>query len=352
MKKTIIILFALYTAFSCAAQTFRMSQLKGCKWVSYELENETNTIWFTDSAYYDESFYPTLNKTVTSKMAFYLSNTIEKVFDESKVGTNTSGKYLIVKKGNAEYGYNLVVCEIMGVSGTTLSIKYNIYSAKPTIGGVKFVQNFTKVQSMASTAQGQIFSVNADGSIAVKPEFIESIDNFPKNNTTPYVLKFSKTVNAMQHAALNDNYIVRELRYNGYTDADPGDFNVIEISYGKDTLFTLKYDDGWVNMSEDWGAYTSSFCGIEDLGNNTFAAIFIGATLANEPPYLAIIALKDGKASLVFNKRIVIVNINTASDGSKTFDLQENFSEPIDENTFTNPHKHTLTIKDGNIYFK
>ena len=352
MKKTIIILFALYTAFSCAAQTFRMSQLKGCKWVSYELENETNTIWFTDSAYYDESFYPTLNKTVTSKMAFYLSNTIEKVFDESKVGTNTSGKYLIVKKGNAEYGYNLVVCEIMGVSGTTLSIKYNIYSAKPTIGGVKFVQNFTKVQSMASTAQGQIFSVNADGSIAVKPEFIESIDNFPKNETTPYVLKFSKTVNAMQHAALNDNYIVRGLKYNGYTDADPGDFNVIEISYGKDTLFTLKYDDGWENMSKDWGAYTSSFCGIEDLGNNTFAAIFIGATLANEPPYLTIIALKDGKASLVFNKRIVIVNINTASDGSKTFDLQENFSEPIDENTFTNPQKHTLTIKDGNIYFK
>ena len=352
MKKTIIILFALYTAFSCAAQTFRMSQLKGCKWVSYELEDETNTVWFTDSAYYDQSFYPTLNKTTTLKLPFYLSNTIEKVFDESKVGTNTSGKYMIVKEGNAKHGYNLVVFEIMGISSTNLSIKYGIYTAKTKIGGGKFVQNFTKVQSMASMAQGQIFSVNADGSIAVKPEFIESIDNFPKNNATPYVLKFSKTVNAMQHATLNDNYIVRGLRYNGYTDADPGDFNVIEISYGKDTLFTLKYDDGWVNMSEDWGAYTSSFCGIEDLGNNTFAAIFIGATLANEPPYLAIIALKDGKASLVFNKRIVIVNINTASDGSKTFDLQENFSEPIDENTFTNPQKHTLTIKDGNIYFK
>lgn len=62
MKKTIIILFALYTAFSCAAQTFRMSQLKGCKWVTYDREKETNTIWFTDSTYYDESFYPTLNK--------------------------------------------------------------------------------------------------------------------------------------------------------------------------------------------------------------------------------------------------------------------------------------------------
>ena len=93
MKKTIILLFALHTAFSCAAQTFRMSQLKGCKWVSYELDGKVNTVWFTDSAYFDENFYTSLNKTATSKMPFYLSNTIEKVFDESKVGTNTSGKY-------------------------------------------------------------------------------------------------------------------------------------------------------------------------------------------------------------------------------------------------------------------
>ena len=121
MKKTIILLFALHTAFSCAAQTFRMSQLKGCKWVSYELDGKVNTVWFTDSAYFDENFYTSLNKTATSKMPFYLSNTIEKVFDESKVGTNTSGKYLIVQSGNAKHGYNLVVCEIMGVSGTTLS---------------------------------------------------------------------------------------------------------------------------------------------------------------------------------------------------------------------------------------
>ncbi len=157
MKKTIILLFAMCIALGCAAQTFTMSQLKGCKWVSYELDREVNTIWFTDSAYYDESFYTTLNKTATSKMPFYLSNTIEKVFDESKVGTNTSGKYLIVKSGNAKHGYNLVVCEIMGISSTTLSIKYNVYSAKRTIGGVKFVQNFKKVadKEQGSSARKQ-----------------------------------------------------------------------------------------------------------------------------------------------------------------------------------------------------
>ena len=48
MKKTIILLFAMCIAFSCAAQTFTITQLKGCKWVTYDREKETNTIWFTD----------------------------------------------------------------------------------------------------------------------------------------------------------------------------------------------------------------------------------------------------------------------------------------------------------------
>ena len=353
MKKTIILLFAICVVLSCAAQTFSLSQLKGYKWTCNETYEKTKTIWFTDSAFCDENVYSSINKTSTLKLPFYLSSTIEKVFDESKVGKGSSGKYLIIKEGNAKHGYNVFVCEIMGISNTNLSIKYGIYSEHRKIGGGEQIRNFTKVQSMASTAQGQIFSVNADGSIAVKPEFIESIDNFPKNNTTPYVLKFSKTVNAMQHAALNDNYIVRGLRYNGYTDADPGDFNVIEISYGKDTLFTLKYDDGWDNMSTDYGSYTSKFCGIEKLGDNTFAAIFKGVDIMSQPPYLTIVVMKDGKASLVFNKPMIINSIKTNSDGTKTFDLQENTVEWIDENTPANsPITHTMTIKDGNIYFK
>ena len=32
MKKTIILLFALCASFNCIAQTFTISQLKGCKW--------------------------------------------------------------------------------------------------------------------------------------------------------------------------------------------------------------------------------------------------------------------------------------------------------------------------------
>ena len=146
MKKTIILLFALCTAFGCAAQTFTLSQLKGCKWTCNETDTKTKTVWFTDTDFYDENFYASLNKTSTLKLPFYLSTTIEKTFDESKVGVSTSGKYLIIKEGNAKHGFNVFVCEIMGISDTTLSLKYGIYSEHKKIGGGQHIRNFTKVQ--------------------------------------------------------------------------------------------------------------------------------------------------------------------------------------------------------------
>ena len=41
----------------------------------------------------------------------------------------------------------MVVCEIMGISNTNLSIKHGIYTAKKKIGFAKFILNFTKVQN-------------------------------------------------------------------------------------------------------------------------------------------------------------------------------------------------------------
>ena len=156
------------------------------------------------------------------------------------------------------------------------------------------------IVNIASMAQEQVFSIGTNGDIVTKTKFIEELYSGNYNNVTPYALKFSEKIDAASHIAINNDltsinndltniskkaanspnanktttaiplYTVNGLRYKGW-DNDPGDFNVIEISYGKDTLFTLKYDDGWDNMSTDYGSYTSKFCGIEKLGNNTFS---------------------------------------------------------------------------------
>ena len=172
------------------------------------------------------------------------------------------------------------------------------------------------------------------------------------NDLTNISKKAANSPNANKTTTAIPLYTVNGLRYKGW-DNESGDFNVIEILFGNDTLFTLKYADGWDNMSTDYGSYTSKFCGIEKLGNNTFAAIFKGVDIMSQPPYLTIVVMKGGKASLVFNKPMIINSIKTNSDGTKTFDLQENTVEWIDENTPANsPITHTMTIKDGNIYFK
>ena len=229
--------------------------------------------------------------------------------------------------------------------------------------------------NVTSTAQEQVFNTSSDGSIIVKSKFIDEFDNWPYENTTPYILKFSETIgiipqftinkdltlqkNTINKSDLNNSialkmrYTIKGLRYKCWTDADPGDFNVIEILFNNDTILTLKFDNGWDNMSTDYGSYTSKFCGIEKLGDNTYAAIFKGIDIMSQPPYLTIVVMKGGKASLVFNKPMIVNSIKTNSDGTKTFDLQENTVEWIDENTPANsPITHTMTIKDGNIYFK
>ena len=228
--------------------------------------------------------------------------------------------------------------------------------------------------NMMTIAQEQIFSIDTNGDVVTKAKFIEELYAGNYNNITPYTLKFSEKINILQHftpsknlptkemasynletnnaVAMRKAYTINGLRYKGW-DNESGDFNVIEILFGNNTLLTLKYADGWDKMSTDYGSYTSKFCGIENLGDDTYAAIFKGIDIMSQPPYITIIVMKNGKASLVFNKPMIINDIKTNADGTKTFDLQENVVERIDENTPANsPITHTMTIANGNIYFK
>lgn len=119
------------------------------------------------------------------------------------------------------------------------------------------------IVNIASMAQEQVFSIGTNGDIVTKTKFIEELYSGNYNNVTPYALKFSEKIDAASHIAINNDltsinndltniskkaanspnanktttaiplYTVNGLRYKGW-DNDPGDFNVIEISYGKD----------------------------------------------------------------------------------------------------------------------
>ena len=79
---------------------------------------------------------------------------------------------------------------------------------------------------------------------------------------------------------------------------------------------------------------------------------FVGIYIQSLPPYISMIVLKSGKATLVFNKRCYINEIK--KQGNKIdFILRKNTLEYVNSSTPVNqPILKTLTMENGRMYFK
>ena len=106
------ICFMLMTAIASNAQTFTVSQLKNINWerVYPQLIGEDETIKFTNTQYIIYLTYPRLNKSITQTYPYYLSETKTLTFDNSQVGKNTKGKYLVVwvEQYQQTYCFNII----------------------------------------------------------------------------------------------------------------------------------------------------------------------------------------------------------------------------------------------------
>lgn len=99
MKRIIFsILSILVVALTCNSQTFTVSQLKNNNWERFspQVTGEGETIKFTNTQYIIYLTYPRLNKSITQTYPYYLSDTKTLTFDNSQVGKNTKGKYIVV----------------------------------------------------------------------------------------------------------------------------------------------------------------------------------------------------------------------------------------------------------------
>lgn len=106
------ICFMLMAAIASNAQSFAVSQLKNAKWerVYPQLIGEEEVINFTNTQYIIKLMYPTLDKTITQTYPYYLSETKTLTFDNSQVGKNTKGKYLVVwvEQYQQTYCFNII----------------------------------------------------------------------------------------------------------------------------------------------------------------------------------------------------------------------------------------------------
>lgn len=196
-----------------------------------------------------------------------------------------------------------------------------------------------------ATAQELLYDTASDGRIVAKAKFVDSFYSEERKDITPYTLTRQFEVRAG-----GKDYQVKGYRYKGWEN-DAGDFEVLQIEADGDTLLTLRNDDGFVDFSHYWGTFRQSTCDIEKLDGGAVALIFT-TWIYESPNFVSVIVLNDKQAELVFNKRLVLNNVNIDGDGDITYTLMEDFIEPLEGGTFTNPPKHELKIYRGRMYFK
>lgn len=101
MRKALL-LFILICGISCNAQvTVNTSQLTETKWtIDGGGKIGEDTLTFYKDYELDVAYFPLLKRTSKFTKPYYLSDSIPKTFDHSKVGTSTSGCYIIVYNNN------------------------------------------------------------------------------------------------------------------------------------------------------------------------------------------------------------------------------------------------------------
>lgn len=124
MKRIIFsILSILVVALTCNSQTFTVSQLKNINWERFspQVTGEGETIKFTNTQYIIYLTYPRLNKSITQTYPYYLSDTKTLTFDNSQVGKNTKGKYIVVWVEQYQQTYCF---DIISVSSDFLKLSF------------------------------------------------------------------------------------------------------------------------------------------------------------------------------------------------------------------------------------
>ncbi len=124
-------LFLLVVSSSLSAQSYDISSLTGKKWkavsgYNYSDKVNMNVVFTNTSAKVSLTFKGenTPPQVITDQM--YLSETCDKAFDESKVGKNTIGKYIMMA-GNRSYKgkpyQSLIVYKIVLLTSNKLVVE-------------------------------------------------------------------------------------------------------------------------------------------------------------------------------------------------------------------------------------
>lgn len=141
-----------------------------------------------------------------------------------------------------------------------------------------------------------LFTYNADYSIAAKSKFVDPINWNDIYDDEPVYPYSTSTI-----SLLRSEYVY-ELELKGMIN-DGGEFDHINIYHKNDTVLSLRSASAW---DVEFPYFSANFRQIR-LSKDAMALIFIGYNDATvQPGLLTVVVLDKGKASLVFNKKYYI----------------------------------------------
>lgn len=197
-------------------------------------------------------------------------------------------------------------------------------------------------------AQEQVFTY-LNNEVVNKTKFVSSFENGRFDNITSHTLQNSYKVLSRS----DEQYIVKCYKNKGWEN-EPGDYHYFEILHNGKVIFDLDYADGWRYLSDKLSSLplTTEAFFYTHLTDDAVALCFTGITIMSQPPFLTVVIVKNGKATLVFNQPSYIIK-NAYTHNELSLSLQANTVEYRDVGVPCNsPELHTLEFKDGMIYYK
>ena len=178
------------------------------------------------------------------------------------------------------------------------------------------------VQAMAQNKAESLYTFDEEGEIAINEKFVEQNIEFEDQSIKPY-----EPVGITTFEVHSEKYELHVLNYKGWED-EAGDFRVIRLYHGGKQILEFADDNAWIGdplfkEGQTWlcdsidskgspfsqimdligeNAIYKGHCLVYPLANDVAALLLEGFTYGCGETLTTIIAIKDGKAKVVYNK--------------------------------------------------
>ena len=178
------------------------------------------------------------------------------------------------------------------------------------------------VQVVAQTKAESLYTFDEEGEIAINEKFVEQNIEFEDQSIKPY-----EPVGITTFEVDSEKYELHVLNYKGWED-EAGDFRVIRLYHGGKQILEFADDNAWIGdplfkEGQTWlcdsinskgspfsqimdligeHAIYKGHCLVYPLANDVAALLLEGFTYGTGETLTTIVAIKDGKAKVVYNK--------------------------------------------------